>query len=223
MKWRQWGRAQWAASLAMAVPLLASFGELPWLSPLSNLAIPLIGSVLTPAALLASALPTDLGVAWVAQALDWAMWPLEHLAGAPMWAQAAPTALAIALASLGVAVLSLPAGWPGARWGWRCACRVLPARTRAAARPGADHRAGRRPGPGGGGAHRAAPLVYDTGARVGASDMGARVIAPFWPAKRGAAGWSGGVAQRYGPRWRHSPRCGGALPRLAAGRRAGAG
>ena len=48
----------------MAVPLLASFGELPWLSPLSNLyAIPLIGSVLTPAALLASALPTDLGVA----------------------------------------------------------------------------------------------------------------------------------------------------------------
>ena len=38
---------------------------------------------------------------------------LEHLADAPMWAQAAPTTLAIALASLGVAVLSLPAGVAG--------------------------------------------------------------------------------------------------------------
>ena len=106
-----------AASLATAVPLLASFGELPWLSPLSNLyAIPLIGSVLTLAALLASALPTDLGVAgwrrrWTGRCGRWSTWPTRR------WAQAAPTTLAIALASLGVAVLSLPAGGGRARAG----------------------------------------------------------------------------------------------------------
>lgn len=179
--WRQWGRAQWAASLAMAVPLLASFGELPWLSPLSNLyAIPLIGSVLTPAALLASALPTDLGVAWVAQALDWAMWPLEHLAGAPMWAQAAPTTLAIALASLGVAVLSLPAGVAGRALGLAL-CLPLFCPPERAPPPGQAQITVLDVGQGLAVVVRTAQhtLVYDTGARVGASDMGARVIAPF--------------------------------------------
>lgn len=179
--WRQWGRAQWAASLAMAVPLLASFGELPWLSPLSNLyAIPLIGSVLTPAALLASALPTDLGVAWVAQALSWVMWPLEQLAGAPMWAQAAPTPLAIVLAALGVALLSLPAGVAGRALGL-VLCLPLFCPPERAPPPGQAQVTVLDVGQGLAVVVRTArhTLVYDTGPPVGASDMGARVIAPF--------------------------------------------
>ncbi len=178
---RRWLRSQWAASLAMAVPLLASFGQLPWLSPLTNLyAIPLIGSVLTPAALLASVLPGDDGIYWVAWALGWAMWPLEALADVSPWQQAAPSTLGVVLAVAGVALLSLPAGVAGRSLGlWLCLPLLWPPD-----RAPPDGQAQISVLDVGQGlavvvrTHRHV-LVYDTGAPTGSSDMGARVIVPF--------------------------------------------
>ena len=114
----EWGRAQWAVTIAMIPALLLLFQQFSLVSPLANaIAIPLVSFVITPLAL-ASVLPlcgfllipahlvtTGLMafINWLAE-LPWAVWQ-QHIP--PTWAWL--TALA------GSAWLLLPRGFP-ARW-----------------------------------------------------------------------------------------------------------
>ncbi|MBB5016807.1 competence protein ComEC [Chitinivorax tropicus] len=109
----EWGRTQWAVTLGLAPALLAYFSQLPLLSPLANaFAIPVVGAVVTPLALLGSIITPLLTLAHAIltpcmQALGW-------LAGLPgsLWQQPAPHGWAIWLAMPGIAWCLLPTGWP---------------------------------------------------------------------------------------------------------------
>lgn len=94
--------AQWAVTLGLAPWLLLLFGQWSWISPLANLpAIPVVGFLVTPLALLGSIIPLD--IIWEAAAailsatmtgLDWlaaAAGPGLALPGRPwfLWALAA--------------------------------------------------------------------------------------------------------------------------------------
>ena len=114
----EWGRVQWAITLALAPLLLVWFQQMSLVSPLANaVAIPLVSLVVTPLALAGSVLPLDfiLHLAHAAMAVQ--MWLLEWCAGLPLavWQQHAPAAWTVALAMAGTAWLLLPRGVP-ARW-----------------------------------------------------------------------------------------------------------
>ncbi|MFH1045068.1 MAG: DNA internalization-related competence protein ComEC/Rec2 [Pseudomonadota bacterium] len=114
----QWGRVQWAITLALAPLLLVWFQQMSLVSPLANaIAIPLVSLVVTPLALAGSVLPFDfiLELAHVAMAVQ--MWLLEWCEQLPaaVWQQHAPAAWTVALALAGCAWLLLPRGVP-ARW-----------------------------------------------------------------------------------------------------------
>ncbi len=114
----QWGRVQWAITLAMAPLLLVWFQQMSLVSPLANaVAIPLVSLVVTPLALAGSVLPFDfiLKLAHAFMALQ--MWLLEWCAALPLavWQQHAPAGWTVALALTGCAWLLLPRGVP-ARW-----------------------------------------------------------------------------------------------------------
>lgn len=83
--WRGWWRAQWVVSVVLLPWLLSSFGQIPWWSLLANLlAIPWIGGVVTPLALLGLAVPALAG--WGAVLLAGLMNALEQLtAVARVW------------------------------------------------------------------------------------------------------------------------------------------
>ena len=115
-KLRQTLLAQWAATVASLLPLLAMFGNFPLLSPVANaFGIPYVSVLLTPLSLLAVILPWDgplllaghlaeyfyRGVDWLAQ------WPMLQVAAAP-W----PLLL---VGGIGSVWLLAPAGMPG-RW-----------------------------------------------------------------------------------------------------------
>jgi len=114
----------------MLMPLLALwFNQLPLVSPLSNAyAIPAIGLVVTPLALLLAAVSTIPGLEGLAALLTWAAhgvlavimpftqwladqpWAVVHVASAPLvW---------MALAFMGVCLALLPRGWPLKPWAW---------------------------------------------------------------------------------------------------------
>ncbi len=116
--------AQWAATLATIPLLLMLFQQLPLISPFANaIAIPLIGFVVTPLALLGALfclLPAQFGMLayWslfaASKILDWleiGLEPLSHLL--PLWQTPAPALWAIILAAVGVLLLLLPKGLPG--------------------------------------------------------------------------------------------------------------
>jgi competence protein ComEC len=114
----QWGRIQWAITLALAPLLLVWFQQVSLVSPLANaVAIPLVSLVVTPLALAGSVLPLDfvLELAHTAMALQ--MWLLEWCDRLPLavWQQHAPAAWTVALALAGAAWMLLPRGVP-ARW-----------------------------------------------------------------------------------------------------------
>ncbi|MGP1675686.1 MAG: DNA internalization-related competence protein ComEC/Rec2 [Burkholderiales bacterium] len=114
----QWGRVQWAITLALAPLLLIWFQQMSLVSPLANaVAIPLVSLVVTPLALAGSVLPFDfmLKLAHAVMALQ--MWLLEWCAALPaaVWQQHVPAAWTVALALAGTAWLLLPRGVP-ARW-----------------------------------------------------------------------------------------------------------
>ena len=114
----QWGRVQWAITLALAPLLLVWFQQMSLVSPLANaVAIPLVSLVVTPLALAGSVLPLDFILELAHAAMAVQMWLLEWCAGLPLavWQQHAPAAWTVALALVGTAWLLLPRGVP-ARW-----------------------------------------------------------------------------------------------------------
>jgi competence protein ComEC len=114
----QWGRVQWAITLALAPLLLVWFQQMSLVSPLANaIAIPLVSMVVTPLALAGSVLPLDFILKLAHAVMAGQMWLLEWCAGLPLavWQQHAPAAWTVALALAGTAWLLLPRGVP-ARW-----------------------------------------------------------------------------------------------------------
>ena len=114
----QWGRIQWAITLALAPLLLVWFQQISLVSPLANaVAIPLVSLVVTPLALAGSVLPFDFILELAHAAMAVQMWLLEWCDRLPLavWQQHAPSAWTVALALLGTAWLLLPRGVP-ARW-----------------------------------------------------------------------------------------------------------
>ncbi|NLC36606.1 MAG: DNA internalization-related competence protein ComEC/Rec2, partial [Alcaligenaceae bacterium] len=129
-------RLQIFVTLALMPPLALLFNEISIVSPLANAyAIPLIGMLVTPLALLLAGLAWVPGldaaagaVAWLAHALlQLCMWPTEWLAalpGASLPVAAAPW-WATAFAMLGVGVALLPRGFPFRALGWAFMLPVL--------------------------------------------------------------------------------------------------
>ena len=114
----QWGRVQWAITLALAPLLLVWFQQMSLVSPLANaMAIPLVSLVVTPLALAGSVLPFDFILKFAHAVMAVQMWLLEWCAALPaaVWQQHAPAAWTVALALAGTAWLLLPRGVP-ARW-----------------------------------------------------------------------------------------------------------
>ncbi|OGA33057.1 MAG: DNA internalization-related competence protein ComEC/Rec2 [Betaproteobacteria bacterium RIFCSPLOWO2_12_FULL_64_23] len=114
----QWGRVQWAITLALAPLLLVWFQQMSLVSPLANaVAIPLVSLVVTPLALAGSVLPFDFLLKLAHAVMAAQMWLLEWWAASPaaVWQQHAPAAWTVALALAGTAWLLLPRGVP-ARW-----------------------------------------------------------------------------------------------------------
>ena len=114
----QWGRIQWAITLALAPLLLVWFQQISLVSPLANaVAIPLVSLVVTPLALAGSVLPFDFILKLAHAAMAAQMWLLEWCDALPLavWHQHAPAAWTVALALGGCAGLLLPRGVP-ARW-----------------------------------------------------------------------------------------------------------
>ncbi len=114
----QWGRVQWAITLALAPLLLIWFQQMSLVSPLANaVAIPLVSLVVTPLALAGSVLPFDFILKLAHAVMAVQMWLLEWCAALPaaVWQQHAPAAWTVALALAGTAWLLLPRGAP-ARW-----------------------------------------------------------------------------------------------------------
>lgn len=114
----QWGRVQWAITLALAPLLLVWFQQMSLVSPLANaVAIPLVSLVVTPLALAGSVLPFDFILKLAHAVVAVQMWLLEWCAALPaaVWQQHAPAAWTVVLALAGTAWLLLPRGVP-ARW-----------------------------------------------------------------------------------------------------------
>jgi competence protein ComEC len=114
----EWGRIQWAITLALGPLLLVWFQQMSLVSPLANaMAIPLVSMVVTPLALAGSVLPLDFILKLAHAVMAGQMWLLEWCAGLPLavWQQHAPAAWTVALALAGTAWLLLPRGVP-ARW-----------------------------------------------------------------------------------------------------------
>ena len=114
----QWGRVQWAITLALAPLLLVWFQQMSLVSPLANaVAIPLVSLVVTPLALVGSVLPFDFILKLAHAVMAGQMWLLEWCGALPaaVWQQHAPAAWTVALALSGCAWLLLPRGMP-ARW-----------------------------------------------------------------------------------------------------------
>jgi competence protein ComEC len=114
----QWGRVQWAITLALAPLLLVWFQQMSLVSPLANaVAIPLVSLVVTPLALIGSVVPIDFILKLAHAVMAGQMWLLERLAALPaaVWQQHAPAGWTVALALAGTVWLLLPRGVP-ARW-----------------------------------------------------------------------------------------------------------
>ena len=114
----QWGRIQWAITLALAPLLLVWFQQMSLVSPLANaVAIPLVSLLVTPLALAGSVLPLDFILDLAHAAMAGQIWFLEWCAGLPaaVWQQHAPAAWTVVLALAGCVWMLLPRGVP-ARW-----------------------------------------------------------------------------------------------------------
>lgn len=117
--WRSLGRAQWAATLGLLPVLLALALPVSLSGPLANvLAVPWVGFLVVPLALLATALlplpPLAEGIWWLAGgALELLFRILEGLAAAfPAWLGAQLPIWAWLLGLLGIVLLLLPSGLP---------------------------------------------------------------------------------------------------------------
>ncbi|NMM36871.1 MAG: DNA internalization-related competence protein ComEC/Rec2 [Glaciimonas sp.] len=121
------GHTQYVVTLGLVPLTMLLFGQVSLVSPVANaVAIPLVGLLVTPLALLGSVLPAPLSgwilvaahalVAWLANGLQW-------LAGLPwaVWSAPLPSWWIFLFALLGTVWLLAPRGWP-LRWlglaGW---------------------------------------------------------------------------------------------------------
>ncbi|WFP51242.1 DNA internalization-related competence protein ComEC/Rec2 [Methylomonas sp. EFPC3] len=120
--WRDLAVAQWASLLGLAPLLVLFFQQVSLIAPLANwLAVPLIGIVVVPLALLAIALL----FVWPAAAsillqvadsvLQGLWWLLQHLAALPLsqLSLASPPWYALPLATIGILLALAPRGFPG--------------------------------------------------------------------------------------------------------------
>lgn len=118
--WRSWGRAQWAMAVGLLPAMLALGLPVSISGPLANLlAVPLLGVLVVPLALLGTLL---LPVPWLGEACLWLAGGLLHAlflvltqmaAVLPAWLPVAPPLWAWCLGALGAVLLLLPAGVPG--------------------------------------------------------------------------------------------------------------
>jgi competence protein ComEC len=194
-RWRRGLKAAGATQYAVTIGLLPLtallFGRISLIGPLANaLAIPLIGLVVTPLTLIASALPAPLST-WLWRGAHALMEQLANflnwLSALPfaVWQAATPQAWTFALALLATLWLLAPRGWP-LRWlalaGW------LPLLLDGGSRPGAGEMWVTALDVGQGMAvlietsdHR---LLYDSGPYYSpTSDAGSRVIIPYLRAR----------------------------------------
>ena len=119
----EYGKVQWAMSIGLVPMLLALFQQVSLVSPIANaFAIPLVGLVVVPLALLGAVLPPDISnwgaPLWLAHSvMGWTMVLLEWLSNLPqaVWTQHAPPAWSIVAGMLGVLWILSPRGFP-ARW-----------------------------------------------------------------------------------------------------------
>ncbi|MBV2234296.1 MAG: DNA internalization-related competence protein ComEC/Rec2 [Sterolibacterium sp.] len=114
----EWGRAQWAVTLASIPLLLMLFQQFSLISPLANaVAIPAISFVITPLALLAAIPGLGFLLAPAYLFTDWLMRFIHWLAYLPWasWQQHAPQSWTWLWALAGCLWLLLPRGFP-ARW-----------------------------------------------------------------------------------------------------------
>ncbi|TAN84336.1 MAG: DNA internalization-related competence protein ComEC/Rec2, partial [Gallionella sp.] len=114
----EYATVQWAMTIGLIPLLLGLFQQVSLVSPLANAAaIPLVGLIVVPLALLGAVLPLDAPL-WLAHiVMDGAMRFLEWLNALPqaVWTQHAPPAWSIAAGMLGVMWILLPRGFPS-RW-----------------------------------------------------------------------------------------------------------
>lgn len=118
--WRSWGRAQWAMAVGLLPAMLTLGLPVSISGPLANLlAVPLLGVLVVPLALLGTLL---LPVPWLGEACLWLAGGLLHslflvltqvAAVLPAWLPVAPPLWARCLGVLGAVLLLLPAGVPG--------------------------------------------------------------------------------------------------------------
>jgi competence protein ComEC len=180
----QWGRVQWAITLALAPLLLVWFQQMSLVSPLANaVAIPLVSLVVTPLALAGSVLPFDFILKLAHAVMAGQMWLLEWCAALPaaVWQQHAPADWTVALALAGIAWVLLPRGVP-ARWLGLPLMLPLFTVTPVAPPPGALWLTVLDVGQGLAVfvQTRGHALLYDTGPAYGpGADSGSRVILPF--------------------------------------------
>ena len=185
-------RLQIFVTLALLPPLGLLFNEVSLVSPLANAyAIPLIGTLVTPLALLLAGLavvpglePAATAVAWMAHVLlKSCMWPTSWLAslpGASLTVAAVP-GWATLLALSGVGLALLPYGFPYRSMGWAL---MLPVLCWAPPRPGPGdwELYALDVGQGSALVLRTARqvLVYDTGVRYSPdADAAQRTLLPF--------------------------------------------
>ena len=180
----EWGRIQWAITIGMVPATLALFSQVSLVSPIANaIAIPLIGSVVVPVAVIAALLPVPGLLQGAHLLVEATLVPIAWLASLPwaVWTQPAPSAWASLLALAGICWWRMPAGWP-ARWlGLVTLLPVLLARP-SEVQPGTAEATLLDVGHGLALVVRTARhvLVYDTGpAWSSQSDAGSRIVVPY--------------------------------------------
>ena len=123
--WQTWTRAQWLIAIGLCPVLLALNLPISLSGPLANLlAVPWVSLVVLPPALLGTLLlPVPYvgeGLLWLAGGLiDWLFRGLALIAGQwPAWIAPSLPGWALAIGSLGAALLLLPRGVPLRPFGW---------------------------------------------------------------------------------------------------------
>jgi competence protein ComEC len=183
-------KIQWAMALGLAPLLLLFFQQVSWLSlPANFIAVPLIGLLATPLALLALlVLPVSPALArWLLQLVDLSLqglqWALNWLLQFPaaLLSHPQPSLWALSLALAGVLLLLAPRGTPGRRLGLAL-CLPLLFPPREAVESGAVKLTLLDVGQGLAAVlqTRNHSLVFDTGAKYSDNfDMGQSVLLPF--------------------------------------------
>ena len=113
-----WARVQWTITLGLIPLLLAMFQQISLVSPLANaIAIPVVSFIVVPLTLIGVVLPFDLLLKVAHGVMDVCGQMLEWMSALPLavWQQHAPPSWTVFAATLAVAWLLLPRGFP-ARW-----------------------------------------------------------------------------------------------------------